>query len=138
MITLFSIIAITSILVLGFHIVTNEGMALFSIRIWAMKKEDEGKLWAEPLCLCIWCMPSIWSLAGFVFAFGIGVLDNFTWNLLFYYPLCVAGSSLICGLIWTMYEAFVSVKDKNEEEIMYFNDTNRELDFDNHIKNYNN
>lgn len=116
MILLFSLIIITSILTLGFTIISQEGMALYKIREWAKKKNDEGNKWVEPLFLCIWCMPSIWSSFGFFFAYQIAVLKCDTWNILWYYPLCVGGSSILGGLIWTVYLTINSVKERNEVE----------------------
>lgn len=116
MILLFSLIIITSILTLGFTIISQEGMALYKIREWAKKKNDKGNKWVEPLFLCIWCMPSIWSSFGFFFAYQIGVLKCDTWNILWYYPLCVGGSSILGGLIWTVYLTINSVKERNEVE----------------------
>lgn len=100
MILLAKLISITSILVLGYTIVTQEGMALYSIREWAMRKKEEGKKWAEPLFICHWCQPSSWSLISFGFSFGLGIINRFEWNLVFYYILTVGGSSLLNGLVW--------------------------------------
>ena len=116
MILLFSLIIITSILTLGFTIVSQEGMALYKLREWAENKNDKGSKWVEPLFLCIWCMPSIWSSFGFFFAYQIGILKCDSWNILWYYPLCVGGSSILGGLIWTVYLTINSVKERNKVE----------------------
>ena len=121
MILLLSLIIITSILTLGFNIVTQEGMALYKLREWAKEKQDKGSKWVEPLFLCIWCMPSIWSSFGFFFAYQIGVLKCDSWNILWYYPLCVGGSSILGGLTWTIYQATNAVKERNEVEADYYN-----------------
>lgn len=116
MILLFELIFITSILVLGYTIITQEGMALYSLRLWAEKKKDEGKKWIEPILLCHWCQPSIWSAFAFAFAFGIGLIEKFNWHLLFYYPLVVAGSSLLNGLIWGYHLKSNAQKEAYESE----------------------
>lgn len=100
MLLLLKLISITTILVLGYTIVTQEGMALYSIRQWAEKKKEKGSKWAEPVFLCNWCQPSTWSLISFAFAFGLGIINHFTWNLILYYILTVGGSSLLNGIIW--------------------------------------
>lgn len=99
---LFKLIVITSILVLAWTIVTQQGMALYSIREWANIKHEKGGKWVEPVLVCHWCMPSVWSLLGFSIAFGLGIL-NFEWRLILLYPLTVGGSSLTCGLIWGLH-----------------------------------
>lgn len=119
MILLFELIVITSILVLGYTIATQEKMLLHWIREWADKKHDEGAKWVEPVFLCHWCQPSVWSLFGFLFAYGIGVLDvsawnSFAWNVLFYYPLVVCGSSIVCGFSWTWYLQKNAAKERDE------------------------
>ena len=100
MILLFELIAITSILVLGYTIATQEGMVFYNVREWAEKKREQGHKWTTPVLLCYWCQPSSWALLAFVFAFGMGIITKLEWNLLFYYVLTVGGSSLLNGLIW--------------------------------------
>lgn len=99
MISIFSLIAITTIWILGLTIVTQPGMGLHSIRKWAEGKESKV---FQPLILCPWCMPSIHSLAGYFFAVIIGVVElNF--NIAFAYPIVVCGSSFCAGFLWTIY-----------------------------------
>lgn len=103
MILLLKLIGITSLLVLGYTIITQEGMGLYRIRQWATRKKENGSKWPEPILLCHWCQPSTWAILGFAFAYGIGVIDAFTWRMIFYYPLVVGGSSLINGLVWSYH-----------------------------------
>lgn len=100
---LLKLIIITSILVLGYTIVTQQGMAFYSIRKWANRKQDEGSKWVEPILLCHWCQPSSWTILSFGIAFGLGVINHFEWNLILYYILTVGGSSLVNGLVWQFH-----------------------------------
>jgi hypothetical protein len=127
---LFELILITSLIVLGWNVITQEGMALYRIREWAESKKEDGFGIFSPLLLCIWCMPSIWSVFGFAIANGLGLYD-LTWKIILLYPLCVAGGSLVCGMIWTLYE-LMEQKIKyytNVEELSYFDLKDRKANF---------
>jgi hypothetical protein len=100
MILLLELIIITSILVLGYTIATQEDMVFHNVRVWAEIKKEQGHKWSEPLFLCHFCQPSSWALISFAFAFGIGIIEKLEWNLILYYVLTVCGSSLLNGLIW--------------------------------------
>lgn len=101
MILLLKLIIITVIWVLGFKIVTSEGMLLEAIGKYADSKKS--LIW-QPLVNCIWCMPSIHSLVGYVLAAGIGIITNFSWHLVFMYPLVVMGSSFMAGFLFNVNE----------------------------------
>jgi hypothetical protein len=117
---LLKLISITSLLVLGWTIVTQPKMGLHFVRTWADKKKENGFILADSLFLCVWCQPSIWSLLGFGFAFGLGILNHLEWNLLLLYVLTVCGSSLLAGITWTIYETISQIhlyfKNLNEQE----------------------
>lgn len=100
MILLLKLIFITSLLVLGYTVATQENMVFHGIRKWAEKKKENGSKWAEPLFLCHWCQSSSWSLISFAFAFGLGIIQSFTWSIFIYYILTVCGSSLLNGFVW--------------------------------------
>ena len=100
---LFSLIVITSIWCLGLKVVTSDGMAGEKVGLWAEEKYSQGKKWIEPVLYCHWCMPSIHSLVGFLFAWGIGLYE-WHWSVLWYYPLVVAGSSLVNGFVWYFFQ----------------------------------
>lgn len=100
MILLFQLIIITSILVMGYTIATQEHMAFYSVRKWAEKKEAEGKKWAMPIFICHWCQPSTFSIIAFIFAYQLGVIEKIEWQLLLIYILNVGGSSMLNGLLW--------------------------------------
>lgn len=109
MILLFQLAIITSVLVLGFTVVTYEGMGLHSLRLWADKKIDEGWIIWKPLGFCEWCAPSIWSAFGFFFALKIGVIEKWDWNLMWYYPLVVALASIISGVTWSLILLIINI-----------------------------
>ena len=121
MLLLFSLIAITSIWCLGIKIITEEGMFLEDLGKWGEMQVKSGVKWVEPVFYCHWCMPSVHSLVGFGFAFGLGLIPELSWHLLFYYPLVAMGSSLLNGLIWQYYknrnqynEFIISAKETTE------------------------
>ena len=120
MMLLFELIIITSILVLGYTIATQEGMVFYNIRQWAEKKKEQGSKLIEPAFLCHWCQPSSWALIAFAFAFGMGIIEKFEWNLLFYYVLTVCGSSLVNGLIWGYHLKSNADKELSESIINPF------------------
>ncbi len=118
-IVLLKLILLTSIWVLGLTIVTQEGMLLYNIRLWAEKKADEGNRWVEPLILCHWCMSSLHSFFGYAFALVSGIVI-YDWHILILYPLVVMGSSIVNGLTWAAYQ-LVSAKTEFYKNI---NDSN--------------
>ena len=121
MILLFSLIAITSIWCLGIKIATADDMLLEKLGKYGQKKVEEGYKVFEALWVCQWCMPSVHTLIGFVFAYGLGIIPELSWRLLLYYPLVAMGSSLVNGLIWQYYlhknqynEFIISAKETTE------------------------
>ena len=104
------LIFITSLLVIGYTIFTSEGMGGYSIRLWATKKKEAGLKWAEPILLCHYCQPSTWSLLGFIIAYGLGIINSFSWNYFLLYILCVAGSSIVNGLVWGLHQSIIARK----------------------------
>jgi hypothetical protein len=89
-VTIFFTVAI----VLGITIVTQEGMALYSLR---QDAELNGSKALEPIILCEWCMPSVYSLLGYAYTY---ILYGWDIKYLLFYPITVAVSSLICGTVW--------------------------------------
>ena len=134
MIQLFSLIAITSILILGYLVASQEGMILFGVREWAEKKSEDGYWWASPIFLCHYCQPSSWSIISFTIAYMSGIYDPASLSTIWLYPLCVCGSSITVGIIWALHEAIclfrdyfiINIerevsKDDEEEEKEFFN-----------------
>lgn len=120
MIVLLQLILITFIWVMGIKISTAKGMIFEGLGNYAEKKVDEGhKIW-EALVNCEWCLPSVHSLFGHAFAFGLGILPfEFNWQLLIRWPLVIMGTSLLSGLTWTIYLTINQVKERNEAETEY-------------------
>lgn len=118
---LIKLIGITSLLVLGWKIVTSEGMLLESVGDKIKQKVDEGYKYFE-LLQCPWCMSGVWSLLGFAFAYGLGII-SIEWRLLLLYPLCVCGSSLVCGFTWSLHLMMDAIKENNEtqKDTLYYN-----------------
>lgn len=121
MILLFKLIIINTIWTLGLRIATNEGMVFYWVRQWAEKKEDNGSRWVEPLILCHFCMPSFHSLFAYSFAYGMGIINHWSWGLLVILPLVIMGSSLLNGLIWGTHNLIDAATHyfTNGEKLMY-------------------
>ena len=117
---LLKLIMLTSIWCLGIKIATAEGMVLERLGNYARKKVNEGKIIFDPLINCEWCLPSIHSLFGYAFALGIGLINTFSWKLVVMYPLVVIGSSVVCGLTWTVYQMVNAIKEMNNVGIEYY------------------
>lgn len=102
MITLFSLIIICTIWVVGLKIATTEGMVLSSWGDYAAYQVEElGNRWFEPLLYCEWCMPSYHSIIAYLFGAGLGILEGFSLlKLLVMYPLVVMGASICAGTLW--------------------------------------
>lgn len=108
MILILKLILITFVWVMGLTIITQKGMALYFIR---ERAESDGNKIYEPLILCEWCMPSIHSLVGYLFAFGIGEMDGYHWwYFIIIYPLVVMGASFTCGIVWTIYKTMDAIR----------------------------
>lgn len=98
--TLFNLIILTSIWVIGLNIVLQPSMALGSVREWA---EAQDKMFFKPFLTCIWCMPSFHGLIGYWFGFGLGFAGEFDFKYVLAYPLVVMGSSFVCGFMWSLF-----------------------------------
>ena len=103
---IFYITLITTVLILGATVVTQEGMLFYFLRVSADKKK---KKIFDALILCVWCMPSVWSLIGIAISFGVGVLDSFSYRVFFVYPIVVCASSVLSGIVWSLY-SYISVR----------------------------
>lgn len=131
---LLKLIILTSIWVLGLTIVTQEGMALYKIRQWGDKKQAQGAKWVEPLILCHWCMPSIHSIIGFLSAWGLGIITEWSWKFFLLYPFVVMGSSLANGIIWVVYKTLDAANQyfTNGQKMFYLNIQNMKEERNNH------
>jgi hypothetical protein len=95
LILLLSILFTTS-LVLGITIATQDGMVGENIREYT-----SGRKCYDPIINCFWCMPSVWSVAGYIFAF---LYCGFDFSKLLFYPITVCASSVLCGIIWGLIQ----------------------------------
>lgn len=134
MTTCIELILINTIWCLGVTIVTQDGMALYSIREWAESKESK---WMNPVIICEWCIPSLHSFFGYAIGIGIGVISNFSWSLVFMWPLVVMGSSFLTGVLWAVYK-LIEVKTeyfRNIETLTYFDVKDRKEEYQKKNKN---
>lgn len=120
-ILLLKLIFITSLLVLGYTIFSQEFMGGYWIRLWAMKKKEAGSKWIEPIFLCHYCQPSTWTLFSFLIAYGLGIINNFEWRYLLLYILCIAGSSITNGIVWAIHQGIIAKKDYDESGAILHN-----------------
>lgn len=116
---LIKIIFITTCLVWGVKISTEPGMVFEKIGDWADDKIENGNKILEPLLMCPFCMPSIYSAFGYLFAYKLGVFTSL--NILWAYPIAVCGASLTSGFLWMFYLLIVEIKK-------YYFFLNRETD----------
>lgn len=112
------IIVITVIWVLGFYLASSEGMVFYGLTKYA---ETRKSLIWQPIVLCVWCMPSIHSLIGYLFAAGLGVITHFSWRLVFMYPIVVMASAFLGGFLWRLNElaGALIMRNKNTSEKDY-------------------
>lgn len=127
MILIIKLIFLTSIWVLGIKISTANDMVLEKLSIYGQKKIESGHKIVEALIICEWCMPSIHSLIGYLFAIGIGFISEFSWSLVVIYPIIVMGSSLTCGIIWNAYMLMNSKKEYYDNAQKYYYLNNKKL-----------
>ncbi len=138
MIELFLIlVGITHILCMAIQIVIQPDMLLEKLGAWGTEKVKKGHKWVEPLFLCPYCAPSVWSSVGYIFAILLGFITKFEWTLVFMYPLVVGATSFVNGIAWSVHE-LIQVKRKyyeNAEKLKYFEIRDRKEKY--HEKNNN-
>jgi hypothetical protein len=100
-------ILFTVVLVLGATIATQQNMIGYGLRVKADKK---GLKIFEPIILCVWCMPSLWSLFGYGFSF---LYCGIEFKMLLFYPVVVAANIILCGTIWGVIQ--IIIKKSNDE-----------------------
>lgn len=131
---LFELILITSLLVIGWTIVTQPGMLLSAIRDWG---NENDSVIVSGTILCHWCMSSSWSLLGYFFAWRLGLIESFSWKLVWMYPLVVCGSSFLCGISWAIYKR-IEIHTKqltNVEKLSHWDILDRKREHINNGKN---
>ncbi len=100
-------------IVFGVRISTHEGMVFEKIGEYANNQLEKGyRIW-EALVLCPYCLPSVWSLLGV----GLYYLINpeTSLRLLFSYPVIVGFTSLLSGMIWSIFEMLWAKKSYYEK-----------------------
>lgn len=122
MILLLKLILLTTTWCIGVMIGTADGMIMDKIRVYAKNKIDSGAKYYEALVYCPWCLPSVHSLIGYLFAILLGIVSKFELSILFMYPLVVMGSSLLTGIVWSIHN-LIDAKTQyylNAEKLAYF------------------
>lgn len=104
--------------VLGFKVITEDGMALQSVGDWGKKMYDKGYKIMDGLINCPFCLPNIHCL---LFIWPIAFLTGFVpfeweWRYLIVHVLVACAGSFICGTIWTLFQ-FLEVKKKYFEHL---------------------
>lgn len=119
MIVLLKLISVTVVWCLGFKIATAEGMLFGKIGERADEKVEQGSIIWKPLVACIYCMPSIHSLFAYAICFLSGMV-NFSWHALVLYPVVVAGSSFIAGILSILPEILEKKYRKEDYEGLFY------------------
>lgn len=109
-------ILFTVAIVIGLTIANQFGMVLYPIReALTDDKGDAKKLIYEPLFLCWWCMPSVYSSIGYLFAFLYQ--DDVNLRALFFYPVVVSASSFIVAVLWGLHQLIYKKIEQVQKEI---------------------
>lgn len=121
MLELIKVILITFIWVMGIKISTSEGMVFEKLGKYAERKVEKGyKIW-EALIACEWCLPSVHSVFGYAFSFGIGIIPfEFQWKYIIMLPIVIMGTSFLSGNVWNIYLTINKIKENNEAQAAYF------------------
>ena len=116
--SMLTIIFFTVSIAFAVKISTSEGMVFEKIGKYAEKELEEGHKYWEALILCPYCMPSVYSLFGGLTFYLVN--GSFDYHLLFAWPVIVGFSSLIHGMVWTLFELLWAKKayyEKAEEQV---------------------
>jgi hypothetical protein len=111
------IIFFTVSLAFAVKISTSEDMVFESLGNYAVEQNEKGNRIWETLVLCPYCMASFYSLFGYLFYYLIFDITN--WRIFFAAPVIIGASSLIHGLVWSVFELLWAKKayyEKAEEK----------------------
>lgn len=111
----------TFVWVMGIKISTGEGMIFEKMGKWGEEMVDKGYKIFDAIIVCPWCLPSIHSVFGYAFAYGLGVFESWDMKLIVMWPLVVMGTSFLSGNAWNLHQMCNRIKDKNEAEAKYLN-----------------
>lgn len=131
----FILVGITHIISMAIQITIQPNMVLENLGYWGKEKLKSGYKWVEPAFLCPYCVPSVWCSVGYLFAYLLGFIVKFEWNLVIIYPLVVGCTSLVNGLVWSTHE-LIHKKIKyyeNAEKLKYMEIKDRKESY-NHKK----
>lgn len=113
---------------MGLKIAMSEDMLLEKLGKWFDKKKDRYKIFE--IFICPWCMCSLQSITAHFFAFGLNILPfEWNWQLIIRWPLVVMGASFVSGNAWNLYEMVNRIREKNEEEAIYYHEQNNSEDY---------
>lgn len=113
---------------MGLKIAMSDKMLLENLGRYFERKVDNGQKIFD-LFICPWCMGTLQAITAHAFAFGLNLLPfEWNWQLLIRYPLIVMASGLIDGLIWTTYTTINQIRERNEEEKIFFYKLNSDND----------
>lgn len=101
MTALFSLIVVTSILVVALRVAISEDMLLENIGFWAEDKIAKGHKIFK-LLTCPFCAPSVMSIAGYFFCIVTGIVSYSSYKVALLYPLVVCGASILSGFSWSV------------------------------------
>ena len=117
--------------VLGFKVITEEGMLLEKVGEWGGKMYDKGYKIMDGLIICPFCLPNLHCLL-FVWplAFITGIVPfELDWRYLVVHIFVACAGSFICGTIWTGFKT-MQFKNKyweHKEQNEYFTLKDRKL-----------
>jgi hypothetical protein len=126
---------LTSIWILGIKVATKPGMILEKLGEYCKDKVDNGSRFFEPTCVCAWCMPSLHSIIGFVFAYIFDILP-LNVNVILLYPFVVMLSSFVCGVLWTLCEILITYSElvNHKETLAHYDIKDRKAKYNLSLK----
>lgn len=121
---------LTSVWVLGVKIATGQGMLFEQVADYCEGKVNDGKRIFKPLCTCVWCMPSLHTAVGFLFAFLLGMIEAFKPEYAIVYIVVCMLSSLVSGFVWSVLELISSYTKlvDNKEQLTHYDIKDRQKD----------
>lgn len=112
---IFKILFCTCALTLGWIVATQPGMILQKVGYWANRMADKYKIFE--LLICPWCSSSAFVFPAYAICFLSGEVE-FRWGIFLFHPVLMGASSLIDGMIWTLYQLMSEkigfIKDQRE------------------------
>lgn len=119
---IFKILVLDIMWVMGFKVITEDGMLLEKVGNWGKKWYDKGYKIMDGLIICPFCLPNLHGIL-FVWpmAFMLDVVPfEWNWKYLIVHIFVACGGSFICGIIWSLYKhlelkhKYLEHKEQNE------------------------